>query len=189
MVADLFSQPFVLLDACCLLNLYATRRLTEILQANPVRFAVAERAAAETLYVRRGGSGDDADEQDPVDLQSLVSDGLLQILHLETDNEAASFVQFAAELDDGEAMTCALAVHRGAAVATDDRKALKVLGARAPGVRVYTTAELIKSWAESEQVAESDLKRVLADVRERARFAPGKHDRLQAWWETIVRDP
>lgn len=189
MVTDFSSQRFILLDACCVLNLYATRRIREILEAIPVRFAVAERAAAEALFVRRGGSGDDASEQDPVNLQPLVTGGLLEILHLETETEMASFVQFAAELDDGEAMTCALAVHRSATVATDDRKARKVLNARAPGVHIHSTAEIIKRWAEAKQVPEPSLKRVLADVLERARFTPSRHDPLQAWWEETICDP
>src|SRR5438552_17812391 len=100
------AVPLILLDACCLLNLHATRRLEEILTAVQGRFAVAERVAAETLYTRRGGSGDDADEKDPVDMGSLVALGLLEVLPVETPDEAASYVGFAAELDDGEAMTC-----------------------------------------------------------------------------------
>lgn len=180
MAADA-GQALVLLNACCLLNLYATGRIRDIFQVPSVRFAVAERAAAETLYVRRGGSGDDAGAHEPVDLQPLVAEGLLQIVYLEEEDEAATFVQFAVELDDGETMTCALAVHRDAAVATDDRKALRVLGVRAPEEHVYTTAQIIKHWAEADQVAGPDLKQVLMAVHERARFAPGKHDQLQSW--------
>lgn len=55
------AVPQILLDACCLLNLYATRRLDEILVAVQGRFAAAERVAAEALYIRRGGDGEDAD--------------------------------------------------------------------------------------------------------------------------------
>lgn len=181
------GHAVVLLDACCLLNLYATGRAEEILGAIPVHFALAQAVASEALYVRRGGSGKDADDREPVVLQLLVSAGLLELWQVKTEDEVLSFIQFAAQLDDGEAMTCALAVHRGAAVATDDRKALRLLQARAPQVAVRTTASLIKTWAESCQVGDPDLRQVLADVRARARFAPGKHDALQGWWEAKLR--
>jgi hypothetical protein len=176
------SSDRVLLDGCCLLNLYAARRIEEILRALPARFAVAESVAAEALYVRRGGTGQDADDKNPVELQPLIDVGLLEVLRVEMAAEAASYVSFAAHLDDGEAMTCALALHRGATVATDDRKAFSVLGRLAPQVPILTTARLLRDWADSVKLPPSALKAVLTDVRQRARFAPGRHDPLQSWW-------
>lgn len=179
----------ILLDTCCLLNLYATGRSDDILRALPPRFAVAERVADEAIYVRRGGGGDDADEKEPIALQPLIAAGLLEVLTLETEAESASFVTFAAELDDGEAMTCALALHRGWVVGTDDRKAQRVCGAGQPPLAVCTSPALLKAWAEVRQIAGAALRRVLLDVRERARFAPGKHDPLQAWWDVALHGP
>ena len=182
------GQPGIILDACCLLNLYASRQIEAILRAVPPRFAAAEAAAAEVLYVRRGGGGQDTDKREHVALQPLICAGLLDILRLETEVEKASFVRFAVELDDGEAMTCALAMHRQAAVATDDRKAIRVLNSVATHVRVHTTVSLLKWWAEIEQPAEATLKRALTDVRERASFVPGRHDPLLPWWETVLNE-
>ena len=181
-----FGQPSIILDACCLLNLYASRQIEAILRAIPMRFAAAEAAAAEALYMRRGGGGQDANKREHVDLQPLIRAGLLDILSLETDVEKASYVRFAAELDDGEAMTCALAMHREAAVATDDRKAIRVLSSAATHVRVHTTVSLLKWWAEIEQPAEATLKRALTDVQERANFVPGRHDALLPWWKAVL---
>ncbi len=124
---------------------------------------------------------------DAVDISPLVARGLLEVLAVETPDEAASYVSFAAELDDGEAMTCALALHRGALVATDDRKALRLLAARAPQIRVRSTAQLLKEWADSASLAPTELRAVLTDVRQRARFAPGRHDPLHSWWEAALR--
>ena len=183
-----FGQPGIILDACCLLNLYASRQIEVILRAIPVRFAAAEAAAAEALYVRRGGGAQDANKREHVDLQSLIRTGLLDILSLETEVEKASFIRFAAELDDGEAMTCALAVHREADVATDDRKAIRVLNSVATAVRVHTTVNLLKRWAEIEQPAEAMLKRALTDVRERANFVPGRHEPLLPWWKDVLNE-
>ena len=185
-MAALFGPPDIILDACCILNLYASRQIEAILRAIPMRFAAAEAAAAEALYMRRGGGGQDANKREHVDLQPLIRAGLLDILSLETDVEKASYVRFAAELDDGEAMTCALAMHREAAVATDDRKAIRVLSSAATHVRVHTTVSLLKWWAEIEQPAEATLKRALTDVQERANFVPGRHDALLPWWKAVL---
>ena len=182
------GEPDIILDACCLLNLYASRQIEAILRAIPPRFAAAEAAAAEVLYVQCGGSGQDANKQEHVDLQPLIRAGLLDILSLDTQSEIASFIRFAGELDDGEAMTCALAVHREADVATDDRKAIRVLNSVAPHVRIHTTVGLLKWWAETEQPSERILKRVLTDVQERANFVPGRHDPMQPWWMDVLNE-
>jgi predicted nucleic acid-binding protein len=177
----------ILLDACCVLNLYATGRMEAILRALPLPCAVAERVVAEALHVRRGGDGEDADERDPVDLAPLIAQGLIEVLRLETDEEAASFVGFAAQLDDGEAMTCALALHRDGVVGTDDRKARRVCGMQEPPLEIQTTPTMLKAWGESGQIASTELKQALFRIRERARFAPGKRDPLQVWWEAALR--
>ncbi|CCF83768.1 hypothetical protein [Nitrolancea hollandica] len=176
----------ILLDTCCLLNLYATGRIADILYALPARFAVVERVLSESLYIRRGEVTGDEDDTEPVLLQPLVELGLLEVLQVENDDEAASFVSFAAELDDGEAMTCALALHRTMVVATDDRKATRLCGLLNPPLSVQTTAAMIRSWADARQIPHESLRQVLSDVRERARFAPGRHDPLHAWWHAVL---
>lgn len=186
MGSEIGAPARILLDACCVLNLYATGQMDAILRALPEHFAIADRVASEALYIRRGGSGEDADERIPVDFGPLVEQGLLEVLRVETEEEAASFVDFAAQLDDGEAMTCALALHRGGVVGSDDRKARRVCGAQSPPLDTRSTPAMIKAWADSERIAGADLRRVLIDIRERARFAPGRHDPLLAWWDAAL---
>jgi len=176
----------VALDVCILLNLSATSRAEEILQALPEQFAVADRAAGEVLFLRRGGGGPDAEERVPVDLAPLVASGALTLLHLDTDKEVAAYVDFAAELDDGEAMTCALALCRNLAVATDDRKAQRLLSAAAPAVPVYTTPGLLRRWAALRGVSASELALVLAAIQDRARFVPGRRDPDTGWWKAAL---
>ena len=180
------GHQVVLLDCCSLLNLYATRRLEEILGSLRVRFAIAELVAGEAEYVLRGGDGVDAAEREQVDLQPLVLAGRLDIWRPESEAEYVSLVNFAAELDDGEAMTCALALHRGAAVVTDDRKTLNLLPRLAPPVSALTTSQVIRSWTESSRIDRATLQAVLIDIQARARFTPGKYDPLVGWWKGIV---
>ncbi len=181
----------VLLDACCVLNLYAGRCLRDLLRAGLRRHAVVERVVSKSLYVRSPPTGATEaqageEEREAVDLLPFFTEGLLSVLTIETEQEAAAFVGFATQLDDGEAMTCALARERGMAVATDDRKAQRVLQALAPPIPVLSTAALIKEWADSTGVEPDRLREILTAIRERAQFVPGRHDPLQTWWETAA---
>ena len=197
MAIDFGGHQVALLDCCSLLNLYATRHLAEILGALRVRFAVAEAVVGEAGYVLHGwsraptvgGAGEDAAERELVDLQPLVRAGCLEVWRPESEAEYVSFVNFAAEVDDGEAVTCALALNRGAAVVTDDRKTLRVLARLAPRVAALTTSQVLRLWADSSRVDRAVLRSVLFDVQTRTRFTPGKHDPLVGWWEGIVGSP
>jgi hypothetical protein len=182
-VVDASSRRLTLLhDACCLLNLYASRRMEDMLSALPFRSGVATAAAAESLYVERGGDGDDSHEREAVDLRPLLASGVLHLVSIETPEEASAYVTFAASLDDGEAMTCALAAVRGLSVASDDRRVRNVLGRMAPDVPVLTTSELVKTWVDAAAASADELGRVLIDIQQRSRFTPGPRDPLFAWW-------
>ena len=81
-----------------------------------------------------------------MDLTSLLEEGLIQLMRLEHPAEEISFIDLVANLDDGEAVTGALAFRRGWSVATDDRKARRVLGQLNPPVELVSTLELLKLW-------------------------------------------
>ncbi len=171
----------LLLDASCLLNLYATGRMIEIFAALPWQVAVVDYVLEhEALYVRAIGANDEQDETVPVDFSSLIDDGLLLVVRLENPEEEASFVGLAAVIDDGEAMTGAIALNRGYSVAIDDRKARRVLGERAPGMRLVSTLELVQHWATV--VTSQEVILVLRAMQNGARYVPGQRDPLYDWW-------
>jgi hypothetical protein len=177
----------ILLDTCSILNLCATRRIDEILAAAEARFGVVDYVLRhEVLYLRRGGAGEDADERDPIDLQPFVQAGLIEVVTLQGEVEAARFVDFSVDLDDGEAITCAIATVRGHHVATDDRKTIRLLASRNPPVTVVRTSELIKPWSDKRMIAGGELRTILAAIRERANFEPAADDPLRSWWVRIV---
>jgi hypothetical protein len=175
----------VLLDACCLLNLYASGRLGEILTALPFRFAVAEAVVAEALYVIRKGSGSQPDEKVPVELQPLFDRGVIERWQLETDDEASLHIAFAEKIDDGEAMTCALAVKRNACVASDDAKPIRILRERAPEVPRYSTLNILKAWADILAVPTSEIQAMLDTIGASAVYRPRANDPLYSWWKSI----
>jgi predicted nucleic acid-binding protein len=64
----------------------------------------------------------------PVDLFPLISNGTIQVFDFASPAERDLFVQEAAVVDDGEAMSIAIAVCREYALAIDDRKASVPVG-------------------------------------------------------------
>jgi len=166
-----------------LLNLYASGSFEQILRESGFQFAVAEYVIrTESLYVLKGGTGPDARDRVAVDLEPIVTAGLLGIVEITGEAEATSFLALATQLDDGEARTIAIASHRNWRVATDDRKAQKVAAASTPKVQALGTLEIIKAWAEKVNLSSGQLKSILINIRERGSFAPGKQDSLLAWW-------
>ena len=143
----------LLLDASCLLNLYATGRMRDIAASTGYQFEIADYVLQyETLYVLQTSPEGTGEERIPVDLDTLIDDGLLRVVELEGDDPLASFVRLASLVDDGEAATGALALHRDCSVAIDDRKARRVLGEIMPEVTLVSTLELTQLWAQEASV-------------------------------------
>jgi hypothetical protein len=180
-------QRPIILDASCLLNLYASRKLREIAVTSPQPFVVAEYVVQqEALYIRRRASAQEPEEREPVEIGPLVPMGLIQVITLNSEAEAITFIDLASEMDDGEAMTCALAMHRQYDVATDDRKARRVLSGRAPHVPIISTLAIVKQWAELASIARGELKATLLSIWSGANYYPGEREPLYAWWVDIM---
>ena len=175
----------ILLDACCVINLYATGQMREIITDLPHTFAVAEEVVRESLFVR---SAFDPEISDQIELDSFLSDHLLTVVSPETEAEITSFVDFATSgrLDDGEAMTCAIALHRGFAMATDDARTLKTLIGCAESARIYTTPQLLKDWTDIKERRPDKIRMLLRKIESRARFRPHKGHALSNWWQSLV---
>ena len=189
----------VLLDACCLINLFASGSAEGILRALPCRWAVARYILEEEILeveaedeARSDGPWADKGRLPlrPL-LGGLLEKGILEALDIGSPEEEAELVRFAAELDDGEAHTCALAITKQGRVATDDRKAIRVFrsawtsrGHR--GEPVLRTSELLFSWADARQIARSDLVRVVRSIARRASYFPPKSDpNCERWMELL----
>jgi hypothetical protein len=178
------------LDCCALLNVYATGLIIEVLNAHTsahgTYFVVADVVMrTEALWVGCGQASDPGSDREIVDLGPLVAAGVLHVEELTTPEEAATFVALASVLDDGEAATASLAVHRGGAVATDDSKAIRVLSEQSPPLVVLRTSELMKGWSDT-GVPSARVAEALEAIRERARFEPGPRDPHVGWWNGIT---
>ncbi len=178
------DRETLLLDACSLINLYATRRIGPVLASHPGRFGVVDVARGEAGYVLRGGDGPDATEREPIDLRPLERDGLITTFAAESEDEFLTYIDLSLEMGDGESMTGAIAIHRGLTVVTDDRKALRLLAER--GVTCETALALIKRWADQERIEREELQNALIDVRQRARYLPHRTHPLREWWDEVM---
>jgi predicted nucleic acid-binding protein len=175
------SDPLVLLDACCLINLLATGRAEEVLSVLPYQFATSRLVALEeVLSIAEAGELTGF----PVRVDQLEN---LTLIDVTSDEETADFVRFSTLLDAGEASLCALAIHRSAVVATDDRKALRALLREKPQVSTLQTPDLLYEWACCTKPSEREIAEALRAVRSRARFYPRRDTPRFEWWAGFFR--
>src|SRR5690349_10056399 len=115
------------LDSCQVLNLYATRKMPEILRALQRTITITDfTLTSEAQWVGSGRKTEPGSDVEEVVLAPMIHAGLLRVARIETDEEADWFVRFAATMDDGEAMAGAIAISRGMLLGTDDRRAASV---------------------------------------------------------------
>ena len=181
---DLPDGSLLLLDACCIINFFATGRIEEILRALPYEFATTRYVAAREVLSIAGLTAPGA----PLAREVISSEQLealhdLTILDLSSEEELGEFVRFARDLDDGEASVCALAVAHGGTVATDDRKILRLLRQAQSLVPSVQTPEILYEWARLTRAPKTEIHRMLAAVRHRARFYPRRDAPRFDWWD------
>jgi hypothetical protein len=170
----------VLLDSSVLINLLATRQAGDILRVLSSGAGIRRAVEAEALFLR-GENPSDVPER--VCLAPLIDAGVLERFDLENDAEKAAYVDLAADLEDGEAMTLAIAHGRGLATATDDRKARRIAAERyGKSLALVRTTEILRAWVQVSSVDDATLRGVLNRIESIARFRPANDDPLRDWW-------
>lgn len=177
----MIDAPGFAWDSCTLLNLVATGRETEILNALPCPSCVVRDVREqEVLYIRSLPEDDPARGLVAVDLSALIVSSALLEEEL-TSEEQVTFVKFATQMDDGEARTLSLARHRRLWVMTDDRVSLRV--AREEGIMSLTTPEWIKLWADNALPSAERVADALRRIEMCASYAPRRSHPLRGWWD------
>ena len=172
------------LDACCLINLYATGRLRDIAWHSPYAFWVADYVLKqEAVIYRRSEAASASVEKIPIDLSPLLDEGLIQAMALENPEWESTYVYIAQFVDDGEAITGALAFHCGASIATDDKKARRVLREIVPSVPQVSTLDLLKQWMDAASVSDIAMREALIAIKTNANYVPSPRDPLYSWWQ------
>ncbi len=172
----------IVLDACCIINIAATGELDQIRAAIPPRFVASTYVLQREALTYINTSGDEI----PINLSESVQKGLIleAAIDYSNENESNYIVAFeAANLDTGEAESAAIAINRNWALATDDKRAIKIVTQVAPGIQILTTPELIKCWADNLGVSDHLVKKAVQSIR---RYVPPITHPLFSWWNSYL---
>ena len=174
------THSHIILDACCILNFCASGQFLAILKSLPAEIVVTTVVQERELTTLQKLQEEENDAV--LEFETAITQGLLKVVDFASEEEEESFVNYAADLDDGEAATFAIAVHRKWAVATDDDKAIKFIKRIFPNLQILSTPKIIKHWSEQERIDFSVLSKVLNTIRIKGRYIPPKNHPLRNWW-------
>ena len=178
-------MPNLIIDACCLINLFATNEFAEVMKHVGFGLYVTEQVLSEALFVRADPE-DDETELRRLQIEPHVRSGLVNVCAPSNRDELDLYVKIARELDDGEASSIAIAALRSMTVATDDRKAQRL--AQDLSVPIITTAELMKRWVENGRPDTFRAAEALRQIELGARFTPRRSASCWEWWNRLIRD-
>ena len=159
-------------DTSTIINLNATDRARDILEACRRRFVVVDVVRDELEDGRRNGRRD-ADL-----LNSLVADGFIEIAQLDADAtghfESLVIGPAVMTLDDGEAATIAYAITQNAIAVIDERKATNICAQRYPGLAICSTVEILAQPEVRQKLGDDELSSAVfqALLRGRMRVFP-----------------
>ena len=173
-------MKLLLNDSSVLLNLLATNLFSEIATQAGWQFAICPAVLAEVDELRDEHSG----ELMPVDLSTYISSGLLQVLEISGDEEQTLYVAQAIVVDDGEAMSIAIAAHRHLELAIDDKQAANHTRRAFPEIRLWSTPEILKHWCEDGGADAATLQSAIRLIETRSRYFPAKSHPLATWWQS-----
>jgi predicted nucleic acid-binding protein len=169
---------FVLLDSSVLINILASKHVEEVLNTLTAGAGVCTAVVSEALYLLGERP---ADPRTKVSLRPLIERGLLNEHAVQTEEERTLYVDLAADLDDGEAMTLAIAYERRIITAADDKKARRIAKARfGNDLCLLGTADIMNGWAHGQD--ETKVRDVLRRIEVVAQFRPPNDDPLLRWW-------
>ncbi len=174
-------MPDRIIDCCAFLNLYAGWGGLEELRALPYTCYICEAVYNESEFTREYGAGGVLVDV-RLELNPLVDSQLLKVVRPETDTELTDYVDFAQEVDDGEAQALAIAKHRRYLLLTDDRKAASIAARPDVAVATITTVGVLQEWQQHNHIDARALQQVMQRISVLARFAPPRNTADWLWW-------
>jgi predicted nucleic acid-binding protein len=148
------------------------------------QFGICSVVKNESIYLRATDLNAPPEE---VKLDAYLESNRLTVFELSRDEERELYVDYAAELDDAEAMSLALAHSRGFSMASDDRKARRLFTEEIGDLkRLLSTSRILKEWSEKAGLNPVELKQVLTEVSRRGRLFPNSGDTNFEWWSKAI---
>lgn len=176
-------MKLLLCDTSVLLNLLAADCLSCLAAATGWQLAICPAVRDEMIKLRDPQSG----EMLEVDITPHLSSGVLQVLELSGDEEQTLYVEQSIVVDDGEAMSIAIAAHRQLELAIDDKQAANHTRRTFPQARLWSTPEILKHWAEISHLDAEVLRETIHLIEIRSRYFPSKSHPLAEWWLNAKR--
>jgi predicted nucleic acid-binding protein len=148
------------------------------------QFGICSVVKNESIYLRATDLNAPPEE---VKLEAFLESNRLTVFELSSDEEKELYVDYATQLDDGEAMSLALVYSRGFSMASDDRKARRLFTEEIGDLkRLLSTSQVLKEWSEEVGMNTADVKQILTDVSRRGRFFPNSADPYFEWWSRAI---
>ena len=183
-ISQVFARDYIILDACCIINLYASQRMKDILEVIPKGISVAAYVKDyEALRIYAGPIDNVQESIETINLQPFIDDELLFVADIENEVEENFYINLATRLDDGEAITSAIAMSRDWIIATDDSATLKLLQKESPNIALISTLELVKHWVDTKKPVKEIVYKTLTNIKVRGRYEPSRNHPLVEWWK------
>jgi hypothetical protein len=183
-ITDAFSHDCIILDACCIINLFASQQMRAILESIPRSLSVAAYVKDhEALKIYTGPIDNVQATTELIDLQPFIEKNLLVLADIETEEETTTYINLSERLDDGEAITGAIAINRNWAIATDDIASLKLFQSRTPHITLVSTLDLVKYWVDTVKPNDGLIYDTLLNIKLRGRYEPHRNHPLREWWQ------
>jgi predicted nucleic acid-binding protein len=128
----------------------------------------------------------DPDEREQIDLAPLFGKGMLTILTADSENEKLRYIELTLNLDDGEDESVAIAEARNFALATDDKKARNLIQREGLKIELWSTCALLRHWQNKCSISDGDMKNVLTNIFNRARYRPKSGHPDFDWWMNLL---
>ncbi len=176
-------RRYTILDACCLINLYASGVMESILNSIPGQVAVVQYVRdKEVRYIYTDGGGTTS-----IDLQAFLDKNLLFVVDLENEREQELVIDLAflsnGKMGNGEAYSASIALYRNWSFGTDDKDTILLLQHHQPQLSIVTTPDLLKHWVDTIQPPSEVIHDVLENIRRRARYKPHGEHHFYKWWQ------
>ena len=168
MAKSVFFQECLVLDPCCIINLYASGQLQAILESLPIPVVITNSVYQNSYRIY--GSSDDIEV---IDLHTMVQNKLLFVISLdEVINDRAANFTHISMIDDEEAITNAVAVQYNWSLGTDNLQSIALLKTQVPTIQLFSTFDILKHWIDIAHLSLSVLETALITIQRRALYTP-----------------
>ena len=184
---DLLSPTPLLLDASCVISLYASSQMEPILRAYPAQIGVVDVVrTGEILDVWDGSDENVRQHKSTVNLLSFIAAGVLVEAPFENIDVKMVLNLAAHGLNNGECATMAVAYRLGWGLGIDNVSAWRRIAALLPQVSLVSTSQLLKHWADTQHITLKDVCTALQSMRRRGGYRFQKHDPLGDWLQQLI---